>query len=251
MFNKTTKKLAALAWTEWRLRHQSTFLGFLWTMLNPALMFSVLYVVFVKWMGNKQEDYSLFLIVGIVQWNFFSSGTSYTLSSLIRRSSLMRNFPIRAELPVLAAIISGYFSHLLELAALLLLLVIFGHGAHLSWVWVIPLDLACLVLSAGIGMVLAGLAVFYMDLDRIWGILLTAGFFLTPIFYPLSVVEHSRRRLLELNPMTAILENMRLAITGGFPTPGSMLYTAVCALAALAVGLAFLRLCHTRIMDSL
>ena len=251
MTNKDLQKLTALARVEWLQRQQSTFLGFLWTMLNPALMFCVLYVIFVKWMGNKQDDYALFLIVGIVEWNFFSSATSYTLASLQRRASILNNFPIKPEIPVLAAVLSSYFSHLLELAALTLLLLVFGRSVNSYWLWIIPLDIICLLLSAGIGMILAWLFVFYYDLERIWGIILTAGFFLTPIFYPLSIIEPGRRRLLELNPMTAIIENLRLAVDGTPPHPAAVLYSGLWALAAVAAGFIILRMARSRIGDNL
>ena len=251
MVNKDMQKLYALAWVEWRLRQQSTFLGFLWTMFNPALMFSVLYVVFVKWMGNHQNDYALFLIIGIVEWNFFSSSTSYTLTTLQRRAPLLQNYPLKPEIAALASTLSGYYSHLLELAALAILLIMFGGRLHASWLWLIPLDILYLSLVAGTSMLLACLYIFFMDLDRIWGIILMAGFFMTPIFFPLSVIEPARRRILELNPITAIIETARLAFSGGTPHPQAVLCAALWALAALAAGFCALRLNRARIGDAL
>ncbi|MDP2866714.1 MAG: ABC transporter permease, partial [Elusimicrobiota bacterium] len=245
------KKLLALSGVEWRLRQQSTFLGFLWTLLNPALMFAVLYGLFVKWLGRAQGDYAVFLLIGIVEWNFFASATSQALSSLLRRGPLLKNYPLSPEIPALASVLSVYFSHLLELAALAALLAFMQGGLSASWLWLIAIDIAYLALAAGAGLMLAGLYVFYSDLERIWSILLTAGFFLTPIFYPLSVLAPEKSRLLAFSPLTAVIESARLALSGSAPQPGAVACAFLWGAAALAAGLAFLRFKRAGIEDAL
>jgi len=244
-------KLLALARVEWRLRQQSTFLGFLWTLLNPALMFSVLYGLFVKWLGRGQSDYAFFLLIGIVEWNFFASATSTALSALLRRGHLMANYPLRPEIPVLASVLSVYFSHLLELAAMAALLGFFRGGISSSWLWLVPLDIAYLGLAAGIGALLSGLFVFYSDLERIWGIILMAGFFLTPVFYPLSVLAPEKSFLLSFSPLTAVIESARLALAGSAPGAAALTCVFLWAAAAFASGLAFLRSQRAAIGDAL
>ena len=251
MLRGETGKLLALARAEWRLRQQSTFLGFLWTLLNPALMFAVLYGLFVKWLGRDQGDYAVFLLVGIVTWNFFASSTSYALSSLMRRGPLLKNYPLAPEIPVLASVLSGYFSHLLELAVLVAILALTGGAFSASWAWLIAIDLAYLALAAGTGMLLAGLFVFYSDLERIWSILLTALFFLTPVFYPLSVISPEKVRFLSLSPLTAVLESVRLALSGSAPSAQAALCVFLWGTGAMAAGLLFLRLKRAAIEDAL
>lgn len=244
-------KLLALARTEWRLRQQSTFLGFLWTLLNPALMFAVLYGLFVKWMGRAQPDYAVFLLIGLVQWNFFASATSYSLSTLLRRAALLKSYPLPFEAPVLATVLSVYFSHLLELCALALILALFQAPPAASWLWLIAIDASYLALAAGIALILAGLGVFFTDLERIWSILLTAGFFLTPVFYPLSVIAPEKAGLLAFSPLTAIMEAARAAFSGSSPAALQLLLPWLWAAAAVASGLALLRLKRQAIGDAL
>ncbi|OGR51000.1 MAG: hypothetical protein A2049_03850 [Elusimicrobia bacterium GWA2_62_23] len=243
-------KLLALTRAEWRLRQQSTFLGFLWTLLNPALMFAVLYGLFVKWLGQAQADYASFLLIGIVQWNFFASATSYALSSLLRRSALLKNYPLPLEVPALAAVLSVYFSHLLELLSMCAILVLMGARPTPAWLWLLPIDLGFLLLAAGAGLLLSGLFAFYTDLERIWGILLTAGFFLTPVFYPLSVLTPEKARLLAFSPLTSVIEASRAALLGPAlcgGVPPAWLWGA----AAAAAGVIFLRLKRRAIGDIL
>lgn len=247
--SRDIKKLAALAGVEWRLRQQSTFLGFMWTLLNPAIMFAAMYLVFGHWIGSSQKQYALFLVIGIVEWNFFASATNYALTSLQRRSPLLKNYPVKPDLIVLSSLLSVYFSHLLELAALVSLVLLSGNHISSSWLWLVPLDLLYFLFAAGVGMILSCLFVFYMDLERIWGILLMAGFFLTPVFYPLSAVGGARQKLLELNPLTAAIESVRLVLYGGQPLPGAVIFLALCALPALLAGFAVLRFSRARIGD--
>lgn len=244
-------KLLALTRVEWRLRQQSTFLGFFWTLLNPALMFAVLYGLFVKWLGRAQGDYAVFLLVGIVEWNFFASATSQALSSLLRRGPLLKNYPLSPAIPALASVLSVYFSHLLELAALAALLAFMQGGISVSWLWLLAIDLSYLALAAGSGLILSGLYVFYSDLERIWSIMLTAGFFLTPVFYPLSVITPEKSRLLALSPLTAVLESSRLALSGAPPQPWAVACAFLWGAAALAAGLTFLRFKRAGIEDAL
>lgn len=245
------RKLLALAGAEWSLRQQSTFLGFLWTLLNPALMFAVLYGLFVKWLGRAQEGYAVFLLIGIVEWNFFASATSYALSALLRRAPLLKSYPLSPEVPALASVLSVYFSHVLELAAMAALLAFFGSGLSASWLWLLPVDLCYLALAAGTGLALSGLFVFYSDLERIWSILLTAGFFLTPVFYPLAVIAPEKAALLRLSPLTAVIEGARSALSGGRPAPLDLLRALAFGAAALAAGIYFLRSRRGAIEDAL
>ena len=214
-------------------------------------MFAVLYGLFVMWLGRAQGDYAVFLLIGIVKWNFFASATSYSLSSLLRRSPLMTNYPLRPEIPVLASVLSVYFSHVLELAALAVLLLFFQGGFSASWFWLIPVDLVYLALAAGAGLMLAGLFVFYSDLERIWTIMLTAGFFLTPVFYPLSVIAPEKVRLLAFSPLTAVIESARLALSGSAPRPVDLACALCWGAAALAGGLAFMRFKRYSMGDAL
>ncbi|OGS10726.1 MAG: hypothetical protein A2285_05820 [Elusimicrobia bacterium RIFOXYA12_FULL_57_11] len=244
-------KILALTRVEWRLRQQSTFLGFFWTLLNPALMFVVLYGLFIKWLGRAQSDYAVFLLVGIVEWNFFSTATSHGLSALLRRGPLLKNYPLAPEIPVFASVLSIYFSHVLELLALIAMLSFFQGRVTVSWFWLIAIDGIYLALACGVSLLLAGLFVFYSDIERMWGILLTAGFFMTPVFYPLSVLTPDKSRLLNLSPLTAVIESSRLALSGAAPGGAAMGGALLWATTLLISGLLFLRLKRASIGDAL
>lgn len=232
-------QLRELTQCEWKLREQSSVLGFLWTLLQPLLMFGVLYALFTKWMGHHTSGYASYLLIGIVEWGFFASATSYGLTSFLRRSGILLNFKIDRELVVYSAILSVLISYLFELALMLAFAVALGARVSPSWA-AFPLLIAVqLALVTGLTLLLAVLAARFPDVERIWSILLMSGFFLTPIFYSLDSISPGRRRLLELNPMTHLIEMSRdCVLAGRFPAPGRLaaLGLAAAALSAAAYG---------------
>ncbi|NLO90903.1 MAG: ABC transporter permease [Elusimicrobia bacterium] len=198
---------------EFKLKDQGTIFGFLWTLLYPALMFAALYLMFTKWMGNTVEDYPSYLLVGILQWQFFEKTTGAVLGSLYR-PSLVKNF--RFPLEILPFSVAGavFLSYILEMAVLLVFLYYLGAHPMATWLYVPLLMLGNLAFSLSVGMILAMLAVEYRDMQRIWSILLMTGFFLTPVFYPLHILAQHRQALLIFNPMLHVVDVFRTALIG-------------------------------------
>ncbi len=213
-------RLREMTICEWKMREQSTFYGFLWTLLNPFLFFLVLYIVFTKWMGNKAANYPAYLLIGVVQYNFFQLGTSYGLSSLRRRSSVVLNFVLPRELIMFSSVLSVTLSHLFELAIVMAFVMVLGVRPALSWVALPAVDALLIALVCSLSLFLAIFQARYQDFERIWNILTNMGFFLTPIFYTLSVISPGKRRLLWLfNPMTSIIMMTReVVMKGKFPS---------------------------------
>lgn len=198
-----------LTLTEFKLKDQGTFLGFLWTLLHPALTFAILYFLFTKWMGKFVDQYAAYLIVGVVQWQFFEKATSSALPVLKRSSSLIKNFKFPVQILVFSSVGAVFLCYLLEMAILLAFLLLTGIRPSANWLLLPGLMLFYLVLTLGVSLALSLLALEYQDLERIWAIVLSTGFFLTPVFYPLSVLSKGRRNLLMFNPMVHVIDVFR------------------------------------------
>lgn len=212
-----------LTLSEFRLRDQGTVLGFLWTLLNPLLMFVVLRMVF----GPGSEGG---LLTGIVLWGFFAHATAFGLTALERRKGLVLWMNVPRGLLVGAAVGSVALSFLMELALLVLVLAFLGHPptAGLLLLPAVALLEGCFAL--GVALALAGLHVYARDVERIWGLVLLAGFFLTPVFY----APEPRMAWLRFNPMAAALSCGRQALLGAPGGDWGML--AVSAALSLALG---------------
>ena len=128
LFTKRSLNLIKeLTIAEFKLRDQGSVLGFLWTLLHPLLVFIVLYFLFSKWTGRFVEDYKGYLLIGIVQWNFFASTITYAMDVLVRRRELVKSLNFPKEILVLSTVMTGLISHILEFLVLFTFLFIIGN----------------------------------------------------------------------------------------------------------------------------
>jgi ABC-type polysaccharide/polyol phosphate export permease len=250
--NSYLNLLREIGWTEFKLRDQGTFFGFLWTLLYPALLFIVLYMVFVKWMGQFVTNYGGYLLIGLLFWNFFQRATTSSLTCLTRRYAIIRNFKFPREIVVFSTLSAILASFLLELCVLLVFLPFFGVAPRLSWLLLPVLVGAIVLLTAGVSLFLPLLAAEYRDLERVWEVLTTIMFYITPVFFPLSVIGPRIRPLLLLNPITQILIAARgCLIDGRIPNPGLLAAVILGAGLLFTAGLLIFRRFEYHIMDRL
>lgn len=225
--------------TEFRLRDQGTALGFLWTLARPAVQFAVLYAVFSAWMGPRVESWAAYLLIGVVQWDFFAGATGHGLTSLRRKAGLVRQIAFPRAAVVLASVASVLLSHLIEWALLLAILPALGAAPRASWLALPALVALEAALAMGAALVLAPLAAPVRDLEQAWSLALYALFFATPVFYDAAALGPAGRTLVALNPLAAILDATRSCLLGGAP-PGAApaAGAAAACLAAAVLGLA-------------
>ncbi|MFC2061737.1 ABC transporter permease [Elusimicrobiota bacterium] len=223
---------------EFRLRDQGTFLGFLWTLLHPLIYFIVLYGIFKKWMGHHISNFPLYLIIGIVQWNFFASGTTNTIMCITRQGNYVKNINFPKAVLVLSAVLSVVFSHMLELLILIVFWLLVGQKLSLVALLLVPITILNIFLIISVGFIFATIGVYFLDVYRIWGIFTSIGLFLTPIFYTLELLSPDKRSIILLNPMTHIITATReILIAGKFPALSGLLYVFMLSTALLVVGL--------------
>jgi ABC-2 type transport system permease protein len=194
---------------EFKLRDQGTALGFLWTLLNPALQFVVMYQIFAKWMGHLVDNYAFYLIVGIVQWGFFANATSSAVQCLHAKAGMAQNFNFRREILVFSSVAVVLWSHLLELSVLLVFLALGTRMMSLTWLYLPVLIVIQVLWVVGLSLFLAQLSLRFRDVGRVWAILMQVGSFAVPIFYPMKIIMESKRFWLMLNPLVHIMDGMR------------------------------------------
>jgi len=235
------KKYWIMIWemgkAEFRMRDQGTLLGFLWTLLHPLVYYLVLYGLFSKWMGQRISDFPLYLIIGIVQWNFFASGTSAAITTIMSHGSYIKSINFPKSVLVFSSIVAVLLSHLLELIILIVFwLIVKGH-IGIAVVGLIPLLLLNVYLVSAIGFILATVGVYFLDMARIWGIFTSIGLFLTPIFYSLDMLSRDKQLLINMNPMTHIITASRIIlIENKMPPLQGLIYVFIVSTVVLAIG---------------
>jgi ABC-2 type transport system permease protein len=219
MFSRIyTKKnralLAELVRTDFKLRYQGSVLGYAWSLLRPLLLFLILYIVFVKFLklGKNIPHYPVYLLLGIVIWNFFAEMTSQSLTSIVSRGDLIRKIRIPRWMIILSSSISALINLGLNLIVVLIFLFI-NHVDLLMTSLLLPLILLeVYIFAAGLSLILSALYVKYRDVSYIWEVVLQAGFYLTPIIYPIALITNlTLQKLIMLNPMSQAIQEARWA----------------------------------------
>jgi ABC-2 type transport system permease protein len=207
--------LAELVRTDFKLRYQGSALGYAWSLLRPLLLFVILYVVFVRFLkiGGSIPHYPIYLLLGIVIWNFFTEMTVQSLGSIVGRGDLIRKISIPRWIIVLSSSLSALINLLLNLIVVAIFMV-FNHVDLYKTILLLPLVLAeVYVFALGLSLFLAAAFVKYRDIGYIWEVILQAGFYMTPILYPLSQIPNlTLQKLLLLNPMAQAIQDARYAV---------------------------------------
>ena len=236
-----------LAFTEFRLRFYGSALGVLWSLARPFMFFGVIYLVFstVADFEDQVHHYPVVVLFGMVLFQYFGETTGGCLTSLLNRENLLRKirFP-RMVIPLSVAVTA-----LLNLG--MTLVPVFGFaiasGVELTWDWwqIVPLLLMLIVLSVGIGMLLAALYPRFRDIAPIWDVGSQVLFYLSPVLYVVTMLPEQYRQEYMLNPLAMIFTQFRHAVidnsaetaataAGGF---GWLLIPGLAIVAVFALGL--------------
>ena len=226
----------ALAKAEFKLRNEGSYLGILWYLLNPILMFLLLLAIFATRLGQNIPHYPLYLLLGIIMFNSFQFATIESTKVIITHNRIIKSIKFPHEAMVSSTILKALFSHIFEILVFAILL--FALGIPITRLLFYPIILIfLLVFSYGVSLALSALTVYFIDLENIWLFLSRLIWFGTPIFY--AVEGQTRLFLLNLfNPMYYFITLSReIIIYGNIPQlwmlAGMVLYTML----ALVIGL--------------
>ncbi|WP_250986456.1 ABC transporter permease [Methanoculleus oceani] len=241
-----------LAWGEFKQRYKNSVLGYFWSLLEPLLMLVVLYVVFSNLMRIEVEYYQLFLLLGIILWNFLSRATSMGLNAILGKPSMVQKIYFPREILVISSCITALLMSIFESLVFIAFMTVFQVPLSANLIYV-PLILVLLFLvSLGLSLALAALNVFYRDVQFIWAVILQAGFFATPILYPVTIFPETLQGIFLLNPMAHIIISARDAIIYSTPpAAGSLLYAGVMAVLTLIIGYIIFALYEPRFAEEM
>ena len=220
-----------------KIKYQSSALGFIWSLLNPLLMMLVLFFVFSNFFRFEQENFALYILVGIIAWRFLANGTSSAMISIVNRPSLVTKIFIPRQILVLSSTLSSFISSSLEFCVLIPLLFILG-APITPYILFLPIAHGIFFFIVyGLSLALASLYVYYRDLTQIWDVVIQLGFFLSPICYPITLIPPKYLPLYTLNPVTVIIETYRNFLIYGLP-PGlrSLAYLVIATVILMIIG---------------
>lgn len=203
-----------LTWRDIKVRYKQTIIGFLWAILQPALMTTIFTLFFSKLVGVASEGvpYALFNFAAMTPWNLFSGGVTRASNSLIYDAALIQKVYFPRLISPLASILSPLIDFLFTFIILIILMLVFGYVPQWYMVFLIPLLGLILAFSLGIGLWLAALNVEYRDIGYIVPFLIQCLFFASPVIYSSTIIPPEYRLAYGLlNPMSGIIEGFRWA----------------------------------------
>ena len=230
--------ITSLVSRDFKLKYRRSALGVLWSVLNPLLMMIVLSVVFSAFFKFSIENYPLYVILGNVMFALMADSTSGAMNSIIESSSLIKKIRIEKLIFPLEKVLFQLVNFCISLIAVAAVMIFFQVMPHVSLL-ALPLLLLYVVLfSAGIGMALSALSVFFRDICHLWSVVVTAWTYATPLFYPVEILPDWAVPLMQYNPMYHYVGYFRdLVLNGTVPGLQENLLCLGMAVVAFAVGL--------------
>jgi lipopolysaccharide transport system permease protein len=200
-------------------------------------MLVVLYMVFSHLMRIQVEHYQLFLLLGIITWNFLDRGTSISIWGIIGKPSLIQKVYFPRDIMVISTCITALMMTALEFVVFVIFMVIFRVVPGAAVAYLPLLFLFEFLITLGLSMALAALNVYFRDVQFIWRLILQVGFFATPILYPTTIFPSSLQGIVMLNPMAGVISMMRdCTLYQKVPATSDLAYVALSAITLLFVG---------------
>ena len=220
-----------------KTRYKRSGLGIAWTMLNPLMMMVILTLVFSNLFRFSLEHYHVYLLSALIFWVFFSQTSTAVMSELLWGGSLLTHIYIPPGVFVLSALGTGLVNLLLSLVPLWVIMLLTGVQITAA-VLFLPIPILFIsMFTLGIGLVLSRLAVFFPDVLDMYQILLTAWLYLTPIIYPIDIVDEQYRWLFYVNPMYPLLQTFRAPLyLGQLPDLETLTSAALVSSVTLLIG---------------
>jgi len=207
-------------------RYKRSVLGVAWTMLNPLGTMLILTIVFSRVFG-RVESYPVFVLTGLIVWNFFSQTTQHCMSSTLWGSGLFKKIYLPRTSFIISSIGTGIVNFIISLVPLLVIMLFTGAPVQLSAIMLPVILLLLSLFSLGVGLLLSAYSVFFPDIAEIYTIILMAWMYLSPVIVPEETLASILNGwLLKINPLFYLIKLFRMAIYDGVFPPISLLLTA-------------------------
>ena len=221
-----------------KVKYRRSFLGYLWSLLNPLLMMTIMSIVFSQMFRFSVANFPLYIICGQTLFSFFTESTTMAMSSVLANASLIKKIYVPKFIFPFSRVLSSFVTMSFSLAAIIIVMVF--TGARFYWtilLTVYPIFFLFLF-CCGFGMILSALSVYFRDVTYLWGVITLAWTYLTPVFYTTDLLPKQVLGIVEHNPMYIFITFFRdLVMNGVVPNGAEWLRVAVCGLLFLVTGL--------------
>ena len=250
-FQKYTFLLSELIKRDFKVKYKRSVLGVLWSILYPLLMMSVMALVFSNMFKFKMEgvNYLVYLMSGLLIFNYFSEATNNSLTAVVGNSSLINKVYIPKYIFPLAKCLFAGINFLFTLIPFFLIVIISGNPAegtkcaiNIYYILLPYIFLCMLMFTIGIGYILSTVTVFVRDVIYIWGIMLTILNYFTPLFYSITILPEYLQNIFKLNPLYVYINGIReIVLFSNGLTPFYLLTMFLYGFITMLIGMAIFR----------
>lgn len=194
--------LESLVSRDFKLKYRRSVLGVLWSILNPLLMMIVMAAVFSYMFRFQIENFPLYLILGTILFDYMNRATSGSVTSIVDAQALIKKIRINKVIFPLEKVSFELVNFAISLIAVVIVMAWFQVWPSVHAIWGLPFLIICVtIFCAGLGLLLSALAVFFRDIMHLWGVVMTAWTYATPIFYPFEMLPPWMQAAEFFNPM--------------------------------------------------